>query len=396
MREVKLFPTTTARAGGNVAYKHHTFLPGSEIRDAYDYVVVGAGYGGQAAARHLAELHPEARIAVFEAIRIGANDSGKNAGFIIDVPHDFGDQGNSSFAENQKYFELNTFIIKWMEDTIKAKGIEDVDWDHCGKYPLLRRNQKLQADRHEIDELKRMNCSYEVVEGDELHRRIGTRYYKKALYTSGTVLINPADVLRGLFSVMPEKVEVFEECPVMRVDEGNPPSVLLRNGRKVRAKAVIVTAGPFIPQFGIGSKVFCPRAVLRRVHPQFTEDENSTAGVNPGAAPPATPRHPERFTRDRRIFVRNGFLSPPPDHLAPAASTAIPSCAGRMKTVSPEPGTQLRVRLRRHDQHDMNYPPPDVAAPSLHLRSAYRRGRLCRQDHRSLLHRGGVSGIPKR
>lgn len=310
MREVKLFPTTTGQSWLEMsAYKHHTFLPGSEIRDAYDYVVVGAGYGGQAAARHLAELHPEARIAVFEAIRIGDNDSGKNAGFIIDVPHDFGDQGASSFEENKKYFELNTFIIKWMEDTIKAKGIEDVDWDHCGKYLCCAETKSFKLIDHEIDELKRMNCSYEVVEGDELHRRIGTRYYKKALYTSGTVLINPADVLRGLFSVMPEKVEVFEECPVMRVDEGNPPSVLLRNGRKVRAKAVIVTAGPFIPQFGIGSKVFCPVLSYGAFTRQFTEDEmQHLQGVKPWGC---TAGHPAgttvRFTRDRRIFVRNGF-----------------------------------------------------------------------------------------
>ncbi|MCG8532980.1 MAG: FAD-dependent oxidoreductase, partial [Desulfovibrionales bacterium] len=112
-------------------YKKHTFKDTSEIKNSYDYIIVGAGYGGQAAARRLAELRPDASIAVFEAITIGNGDSGKNAGFIIDVPHDFGDQGGSSFEENQKYFELNTFIIKWMEDTIKEQGVEDVDWDHC-------------------------------------------------------------------------------------------------------------------------------------------------------------------------------------------------------------------------------------------------------------------------
>ncbi|WP_027176435.1 NAD(P)/FAD-dependent oxidoreductase [Desulfovibrio aminophilus] len=310
MRDVKRYPTTTGESWLEMsAYKHHQFKRHTEIRDEYDYIVVGAGYGGQAAARHLAELHPDAKIAVFEAILIGNNDSGKNAGFIIDVPHDFGDQGNSSFVENQKYFELNTFIIKWMEDTIKEKGIEDVDWDHCGKYLCCAEEKSFKLIDHEIAELKKMNCSYEVVEGEDLYRRTGTRYYKKALYTSGTVLINPADVLRGLFSVMPENVDVFEECPVMRIDEEQPAGIVLRNGRKICAKFVLVTGGPFIEEFGIVKSVFCPvlsyGAFTRRLN---DEEMSQMAGVKPWGC---TAGHPAgttvRFTRDNRIFVRNGF-----------------------------------------------------------------------------------------
>ncbi|WP_419781820.1 NAD(P)/FAD-dependent oxidoreductase [Maridesulfovibrio sp.] len=310
MRDVKLYPTTTGQSWLEMSsYKHHTFKPHSEIKDEYDYIIVGAGFGGHAAARHLAELHPESKIAVFEAIMIGNNDSGKNAGFIIDVPHDFGDQGGSSFEENQKYFELNTFIIKWMEDTIKREGIEDVDWDHCGKYLCCAEEKSFKLIEHEVSELKQMNCSYEVVEGEDLYRRTGTRYYKKALYTSGSVLINPADVIRALFSVMPDNVDVFEEAPVMRIDEGSPASITLRSGKRIQSKYVLVTGGPFIPQFGIGKKVFCPVLSYGAFTRQFTDDEmRHFEGVKPWGC---TAGHPAgttvRFTRDNRIFVRNGF-----------------------------------------------------------------------------------------
>ncbi|MDD2219227.1 MAG: FAD-binding oxidoreductase [Desulfoplanes sp.] len=310
MKNVKLYPTTTGQSWLEMsAYKHHTFNDLSEIKDEYDYIVVGAGYGGQGAARHLAELHPTAKIAVFEAIMIGNNDSGKNAGFIIDVPHDFGDQGSSTFEDNQKYFELNTFIIKWLGDVIKEKGIEDVDWDHCGKYLCCAETKSFKLIDHEISELKKMNTDYEIVEGEDLFKRTGTRYYKKALYTSGTVLINPADVLRGLFSVMPDNVDVFEECPVMRIDEGSPTSIVLRSGKRVKGKFVLVTGGPFIPQFGIGKKVFCPVLSYGAFTRQFTDEEmRHFEGVKPWGC---TAGHPAgttvRFTRDHRIYVRNGF-----------------------------------------------------------------------------------------
>ena len=102
MRDVKRFPTTTGLSWLEMSsFKDHLFKGHEKIGKEYDYVIVGGGYGGYGCASRLAELQPEARIAVFEAIKIGNGDSGKNAGFIIDVPHNFGDQGNSTFEDNE-------------------------------------------------------------------------------------------------------------------------------------------------------------------------------------------------------------------------------------------------------------------------------------------------------
>ena len=52
-----------------------------------DWVVVGAGVTGLAAARRLAELAPEARIILLDEYRVGYGASWRNSGFIIDTPH---------------------------------------------------------------------------------------------------------------------------------------------------------------------------------------------------------------------------------------------------------------------------------------------------------------------
>lgn len=108
MRDVKRFPTTTGLSWLEMSsFKDHLFKGHEKIGKEYDYVIVGGGYGGYGCASRLAELQPEARIAVFEAIKIGNGDSGKNAGFIIDVPHNFGDQGNSTFEDNEMSISLS-------------------------------------------------------------------------------------------------------------------------------------------------------------------------------------------------------------------------------------------------------------------------------------------------
>ena len=61
---------------------------------AADWVVLGAGYAGLAAARRLAENEPDASIALIDAGEAGENASGRNSGFAIDLPHNVGRTGN--------------------------------------------------------------------------------------------------------------------------------------------------------------------------------------------------------------------------------------------------------------------------------------------------------------
>ena len=133
MKEVNIYPAELGVSGWleTSSFKNHQFKHEEAILDAYDYVVVGAGYGGYGAALRLKELFPGKRIAVFEAIRIGTNDSGKNAGFLIDVPHKFGD--DISTPEDEKWtVKLNVHAIDTMRREIKAHKL-DVDWSEDGK-----------------------------------------------------------------------------------------------------------------------------------------------------------------------------------------------------------------------------------------------------------------------
>ena len=52
-----------------------------------DVAIIGAGFTGLAAARRWATLRPQARVAVLDAQRVGAGASGRNSGFIVDLPH---------------------------------------------------------------------------------------------------------------------------------------------------------------------------------------------------------------------------------------------------------------------------------------------------------------------
>ncbi|MEL7346301.1 MAG: FAD-dependent oxidoreductase, partial [Pseudomonadota bacterium] len=52
-----------------------------------DWLVIGAGWAGLAAARRLSQLVGHDRIVVLEAGRLGEGPAGRNSGFMIDLPH---------------------------------------------------------------------------------------------------------------------------------------------------------------------------------------------------------------------------------------------------------------------------------------------------------------------
>ncbi len=313
MSEVKIFPAELGPSGWleTSSFKTHQFHLRHEILDKYDFVVVGGGYGGFGAAWRFAELNPEAKVAVFEAIRIGNNDSGKNAGFLIDVPHAFG--SDDSTLEDKKWcVQLNLSSLAKMRNIIKDHDLK-VDWDDCGKYLAAYEPSAFKHLDHEAKDLDDLGVKYRYIEAEELSRRFGTRYYKKALFNPGTALVNPADVLRGMFTVLPKNVHVFEETPVLRIDDdGTEPIVALVNGKRVRCKAVVVTAGPFVEEFGLSKGPFCPVISFGALSRQLNEQElTDFKDVHPWGVTSAHPAGTTvRFTSDNRLLVRNGFIYP--------------------------------------------------------------------------------------
>lgn len=311
MKQVKIFPAELGVSGWleTSGYKNHQFNHEEEILDTYDFVVVGAGYGGFGAANRLHELYPEAKVAVFEALRIGANDSGKNAGFLIDVPHKFGD--DILTPEDEKWtVRLNCFAIDKMREIIKREKLE-VDWSEHGKYLAAREKRFWKILDHDREILDRMNMEYEDLDESELARRLGTSYYNRAIYNPGSVLVNPADVVRGLFTTLGPNVHIFEKCPVMQISNAEAaPVVTLLNGKKIRTGAVIVTAGPFLQELGLSGHKFCPIISYGALSRQLTPDElESFKHIEPwGVTAANSAGTTVRFTRDNRLFVRNGLL----------------------------------------------------------------------------------------
>lgn len=276
----------------------------------FDVAIVGAGFTGVALARRLAELRPGARIALIDALETGQGASGRNAGFLIDVPHNV-DSGTQDVRHDLQRYALNCSAIACLRE-LKDRFQIDCDWTDAGKYMVAHEDRNLGRLGHFAAALQAAGFDYETMEGAALARRLGTDYYKAAVYTPGNVLVNPASLVRGLAASLPSSVTLFESSPVVACEYGSPHKLVLPSG-SLRAGELVLTVGSFAEAFG---------PVANRVASLFTyasltgslSEREATAHFPGLSSWGATSAHPAgttlRYTPDRRIFIRNTFYVP--------------------------------------------------------------------------------------
>jgi glycine/D-amino acid oxidase-like deaminating enzyme len=283
----------------------------SECR--YDWVVVGGGITGLCAARRLAELAPDASIALVEADRIGRTTAGRNSGFFVDLPHDISSESYSRSVEADKAdVRFQRHGIDYVRSVVKQHDIE-CDWRDDGKFHASVNRKGHAALAHFAEGLERIDEAFEWLDAAAIAKVTGTDFYEGALFTPGCSTVQPAALMRGLAASLPENVRVFEFSAVKRIDDQGLSKVLTFAGGKIVAKRVILCTNAYAATFGGHPNGLLPvytfASMTRVMKP---EEVRRLGGTRSWALIPADPMGStvRRLITDR-ICVRNHFAFRP-------------------------------------------------------------------------------------
>nr|WP_312990317.1 FAD-binding oxidoreductase [Comamonas koreensis] len=319
MQKISVTPQDDAACGW-----YHT-APARQARPAHHgdrharWAVIGAGFTGLAAARQLALHFPQDDVVLIDAQEVGFGTSGRNAGFAIDLPHDIGADdyiGDIAIARNT--LKLNRMGQGLLHALVQQHQI-DCHMRASGKYQAAVEDRGiavLEAYRRGLDKLGE---PYEVIAGKDLSARIGTHFYRQALFTPGTMLLQPSALVKGLADSLPPNVTLYENTAITEVDYGSP--VRLRHAQGcIRADKLVLANNAFGARFGFLQRTVLPMYLYASLSRPLTDAEQQQLGGEAfwGVIPADPYGSTVRRTHDNRILMRNSFSFNPGQRSKPA------------------------------------------------------------------------------
>jgi glycine/D-amino acid oxidase-like deaminating enzyme len=272
--------------------------------------VIGAGYTGLAAARRLAEHFPHDEVILIEAQEVGYGTAGRNAGFAIDLPHDIGAEDYIGDIEIAKTtLKLNLLGQSLLQTQVKTHGI-DCHMRSSGKYQGAVENRGIAVLEAYQRGLDKLGQDYQVISEQDLPNHIGTSFYKKALFTPGTILLQPSALVKGLADSLPSNVTLYENTAITEVEYGDKAVLKHENGLIIVDKLILAN-NAFGQRFGFSQiqRTMLPVFLYASMTRPLSETEQAQLGGKDfwGVIPSDPFGSTVRRTHDHRILMRNSF-----------------------------------------------------------------------------------------
>ncbi|OUR68114.1 oxidoreductase [Marinomonas sp. 42_23_T18] len=310
--QVKRLPKDPGPAAWNSVLPTATEYPKLNEDITADWVVVGGGFTGIAAARRLSQLVGDESIVLLEASRLANGPAGRNSGFMIDLPHDLNSETYAGSQEqDRQQIRLNRAAIEFAREMAQEYGMRPKVFDPCGKVTAAgsaKGEQHIESYRKHLETLGE---GYRLMNATDMNNWTGLDFYRQGLFTPGAVMIQPAAFIRDAVKGLSSRVNFHENSPVTGIEIGAMHRLKTPNG-SIRAKNVILAVNGHIQSFG-----FFPRQLLHvftyaSMTRALTQDEvKRLGGVNDWGILPADPmgttvrRSSDLLGSGDRIVIRN-------------------------------------------------------------------------------------------
>ncbi|MGC6485567.1 MAG: NAD(P)/FAD-dependent oxidoreductase [Candidatus Puniceispirillales bacterium] len=214
-----------------------------------DWLVIGGGYAGLSAARRLGQLRGGDKVILLEASLFGAGPAGRNSGFMIDLPHDLGNETYASSLEvDRKQIMLNRHAISFARAAAEEYDMPEEAVAPTGRINGATGDAGEYHNRSYKAHLKNLDEPYEMLSADDMERITGTTFYSSGMFLPGAVLLQPAlyitRLAAGIHRQHAPQISLHENSPVLSYTrQGSDWRVVTPNGSVTAPKIILAVNG---------------------------------------------------------------------------------------------------------------------------------------------------------
>ena len=280
MTKVKRQPYDPGPAAWNSILPDAPTYPQLEKNINADWVVVGAGFAGLAAARRLHELHPKDSIVILEARRVAEGPAGRNSGFMIDLPHNLSAQDyvgelNADILQTQ----MNRHAIDFSESVSLEYAFSDEAFVRSGKINAAATAKGVKHNLEYASHLNSLNESCEILDAQQMYELCGSDYYQGGLFTAGTAMIQPALFIREFAAGLANSgISLFENSAVIEFDKTESNWSLKTQKATVNTPKVILAVNGHAESFGYFKRRLVHIYLYASMTKELTDDEIKRLG----------------------------------------------------------------------------------------------------------------------
>lgn len=278
-----------------------------------DWLVIGGGFAGLAAARRLNQLCPTDKIVLLEGIRVGDGSAGRSSGFMIELPHDISSDNYAGVSQKDvRQTEMNRLAITFSRQAAEEYGFSKETFDIRGKVNAAASQKGDQHNRDYAKHLEAMGEETTWLDGAQMKQMCGTDYYLSGLYTPGSAMIQPAGFVRGLASGLSPVIELYENSPVLSLERKKGLWHVKTPQGMVSVPKIILAVNGHLQSFGFLKRrlmhIFLYASMTRALNEQEVKRLGGKANWELVPADPfgSTVRRIHGIGGDR-IIVRNKF-----------------------------------------------------------------------------------------
>ena len=347
-------PRYPGPAGWNEILPERRACPPLQEQASADIAIIGAGFAGLSAARRLLQRDDTLRIAILEAGQLAQGSAGRNSGFMIDIPHELSseDYAGQSREKDLEQIRLNRVAIDFAREMAEDYELDRWVLDPCGKINAAATERGDQFNRNFAGHLAHLGEACELYDARAMQEITGTPYFRSGLYSPGTVMLQPAAYIRGLYRGLHARVRLYEGSPALSFQRDGSFWRIKTPEGSLDCEKIILAVNGHAESFGFFRRRLMHVFTYASMSRAMTAQQRGTLGGQANWS--LTPADPMGVTVRKvsvpgaggeRILVRSRFTYDP----------SMEVSSGRLKSVAARHDRQFLARFPMLGDLQMEY-----------------------------------------